>query len=127
MEAEHHLTKLMEENGWEITYMNNRKGSRYNPESKLPAIFTEMYEDLTGVAAKSYFMAGGTYARHLKNACAVGYWAHDLDSKAMQPEMPAGHGSAHQRDECISIDAHFQGIRILVHYLLAADRYLNEN
>ena len=125
MEAERHLTNLMEENGWEITYMNNRKGFRYDPESKLPDIFTKMYQELTGVEAKPYFMAGGTYARYLRNACAVGYWASDLQSKAVRPEMPAGHGGAHQRDECISIDSHFQGIRVLVHYLLAADEYIN--
>ncbi|MBQ8893075.1 MAG: Sapep family Mn(2+)-dependent dipeptidase [Clostridia bacterium] len=126
LETEAALTRLMEESGWRITYMHNRKGFKADPESPIPGTFTAIYKELTGADAKPYYMSGGTYARHLKNAFTVGSSAYDPNSKAICPEMPAGHGGAHQKDEFISIDGHFQGVRVLVHYLLACDRFLNE-
>ncbi len=125
LETEAAVTRLMEQSGWHVTYVLNRKGFRVDKNSPLPDIFTSIYHTLTGSEAKPYFMAGGTYARHLKNAYEVGCWAEDKDSKAVRPKMPTGHGGAHQNDECISIDTHFQAIRVLTHYILACDRYLN--
>ena len=126
LEAEERLTKLMEESGWKMTYMHNRPGFKVPKDNPMPDRFTAIYHELTGSDAKPYFMSGGTYSRALKNAFTVGAWAPDPDSKSIPPELPAGHGGAHQKDECISIDSHFQAVRVLVHYLLACDEYLNQ-
>ena len=125
-EAEQRLTKLLEDHGWEITYMSNRKGFRVDPESPLPDRFTALYHELTGSEGKPYFMAGGTYSRHLKNAFTVGGSAFVKNPTAIRPELPVGHGGAHQRDECIPIEGCFQAMRVLTHYILAADKYLNQ-
>lgn len=126
LEAEERLTKLVEKHGWEITYMSNRKGFRVDPDSPLPNHFTALYHELTGSDAKPYFMAGGTYSRHLKNAFTIGGHAFVKDLDAIRPELPAGHGGPHQRDECIPIEECFQAMRVLTHYILAADEYLNQ-
>lgn len=126
LEAEKRLTDLMEKSGWKMIYMHNRPGFKVPKESPMPEQFTAIYHELTGSDAKPYFMSGGTYSRTLKNAFTVGARALVPDSKAVCPELPAGHGGAHQKDECIPIDEHFQAVRVLVHFLLACDEYLNQ-
>lgn len=125
LKTEAEVTELLKKAGWEMTYVLNRKGYRNDPASPIPATLTGIYNEITGLQTKPYYMAGGTYARTLQNAFVVGVAAYDPDSKAVRPEMPAGHGGAHQRDETISVDWHFQAVRVMVHYLLACDEYLN--
>ena len=125
LETEKFVTELLKKQGWEMTYVLNRKGYLNDPSSPIPSTLTDIYNEITGLQTKPYYMAGGTYGRHLKNAFVVGVSAYDPESKAVRPEMPEGHGGAHQRDECISVDGHFQAVRTMVHYLLACDEYLN--
>ena len=70
-----------------------------------------------------YRMPGGTYGRYVKNAFPVGTCI-TLTEPTLP--MPAGHGSAHQRDESISIEGFFLGVRALAHGVLACDRILAE-
>ena len=68
------------------------------PEAKT---VVDVYRELTGDAgAKPYYSAGGTYARHLKNAVSVGTSLPGFGT----PELRVGHGGEHQPDECINID-----------------------
>ena len=60
-----------------------------------------IYRTLTGDAnAKPYYSAGGTYARHLKNAFSVGTSLPGYPT----PKMRVGHGGEHQPDECINVE-----------------------
>ena len=71
-------------------------------------------------------MAGGTYARRLKNAFSVGTYAFKVGEKEKSFKMPDGHGGAHQCDEMIDINAFFTALKIIVNYILACDRELCE-
>lgn len=126
LETENKITRLLQENGWRITFINNRKGFKADKTSLFPNAFVALYHALTGAKGKPYYMSGGTYARYLNNAFAVGTQAFDAGSRAVRLDLPEGHGGAHQRDEIASIDAYLQAVRVLVHYILESDRLLNE-
>ena len=61
----------------------------------------------------------------MKNTFTIGSWVADPDSKAIVPEMPAGHGGAHQRDEYRKLDDYLLGVRLLTHCILTCDREIN--
>ena len=60
--------------------------------------------------AQPYKTYGGTYARHLKNAFAMN---HSLPWDKSGLTLPAGHGGAHQSDECLATEALLGGIACL--------------
>lgn len=60
--------------------------------------------------ANPYKTYGGTYARRLKNAFAIN---HSLPWDKEALGLPAGHGGAHQSDECVSVEALLGGIGAL--------------
>ena len=41
-------------------------------------------------------------------------------------KMPEGHGGPHQCDERIDLEGFFEAVRILTHYVIAADELINE-
>ena len=98
------LAKAWEAEGWKIVYMFNREGFSADKNSPVPQIMLDICKELTGKEMKTYRMPGGTYARYLKNAFAVGTTAPIPDYTTPLLEIPAGRGGAHQRDESISID-----------------------
>jgi succinyl-diaminopimelate desuccinylase len=111
--------------GWALAERVNDPGFKVDPNSPIPALLTQTTREITGADAVPYWMAGGTYSRHLKNAFTVGASAEDPNSTTVAPEMPAGHGGAHQRDEYCTVDCLMQGIRLLVHCILACDQALH--
>ena len=106
---------------WEIIDLNNRPGFRADPESPVPGMMTQLYRELTGTEKEPFYMAGGTYARYLKNAFAVGTWADDPERETPRTQLPAGRGSAHQRDEAVDLAGFFQAVRLLTHAVIACD------
>lgn len=120
------LAQAWEKEGWKIVHMNNRPGFSADKNSPVPQIMIDICREITGKELRTYRMPGGTYARYLKNAFAVGTTASIPDSTASLPEIPAGHGGAHQRDECILIDTFFQGVRVLTHAVIQCDRALHK-
>lgn len=61
-----------------------------------------VYKEYTGnTEAKMRVNAGGTYAQLLPCAAEIGT---SINGGEHSFELPAGHGSVHQPDECISID-----------------------
>lgn len=70
------------------------------------------------VPFKSY---GGTYARKLRNAYGI---SHSVPGSDAMPELPAGHGSSHQSDECISIENLLKGIQCMALMIGRLDAYL---
>ena len=71
----------------------------YYLDPELPAIklLNGIYNELTGSDEKPYVMSGGTYARKLENAVAFGP---DFPNR----EHPSWVGTAHMKDEALSID-----------------------
>jgi len=124
-QLENAVHRAWEAIGFHVTYLNNRPGFLVDPDSPVPGMMKELYCEVTGEDKQTYYMAGGTYSRYLKNSFTVGVAAPDPESRAVRPEMPAGHGAAHQRDEMISVDGFFQGVRVMVHYILLLDQILN--
>lgn len=102
--------------GFDITYMNNRPGFSVSA-SPVPGIFKKLYEEATGTEKENYRMAGGTYSRYLKNSFTTGTILPGYPGM----ELPAGHGSAHGKDEAASVEGFLAGIKLLVKYVLACD------
>ena len=111
--------------GFDITDMNNRPGFRLEDDNPVPPVLCAIYKELTGVESEPQLLSGGTYSRVLKNSFSVGFRAHDPDSTTEKPELPAGHGAAHQRDECLIADNFFQSLRVVTNYVLACDEILS--
>ncbi len=105
---------------------NNRPGCSTDPASPFPAIFTEVFNTLAEKDRQPVRLSGGTYCRCLKNAFSVGDRATDPKKTVEKPELPTGHGGAHQPDEYIYVDSVFYAVRIIVHSLLACDKELNK-
>jgi len=89
--------------------------------SPIPGIFRKLYEETTGTEKDNYRMAGGTYSRYLKNSFTTG----TILPTCPRMELPAGHGSAHGKDEAASVEGFLQGIRLLAQYVLACDQINN--
>ena len=119
------LDKAWTEAGWSLTYRQNHHGAKVDPDNKLPELLTELTCQISGEEYKPYWMAAGTYSRHLKDGFTIGSRLPDRNSKAILPEFPAGHGGAHQRDEYCVIDDWILGLRLLTHFILASDREIN--
>ena len=101
---------------------DNRPGFSIDESSPYPAIFEEIYAEITGERLGRVTMAGGTYARKLTNAFSVGTYVIRKDRATPVFEMPEGHGGAHQCDECIDIEGFFEAV--LCSLLLEAIPYL---
>lgn len=125
-ELEEKLHKAWNSRGWTVDYLDNDEGFEADADHPVPKILTQVFNTITGFDAKPFRMSGGTYARHLKNAFSVGAAAGAADVEDTAPEMPAGHGGAHQRDEYININRFFRGLRILTHAVILCDKAIQE-
>ncbi|MBR5825877.1 MAG: Sapep family Mn(2+)-dependent dipeptidase [Clostridia bacterium] len=118
--------KTLSEVGFTVNKVENKAGFAIDDDSKMPGIFEDIYAEITGERLERVIMAGGTYARRLKNAFSVGTYAFKKGEKEKSFKMPDGHGGAHQCDEMIDINAFFTALKIIVNYILACDRELCE-
>lgn len=106
---------------WEIAVANDSPGYNHNG-SPLADAMLDVYKKLSGdEAAKPEYISGGTYSRHLKNAFSIGNYA---PYKAVKPDFPEGHGSYHQPDETIDIEALLESIKIIILFILECDAIL---
>lgn len=117
--AENNIIK----NGFIVVEKDNRPGF-YIEDEAFPSIFENIYEALTGERLGRVTMAGGTYARKLKNAFSTGTSVITKERKTSVFNMPDGHGGAHQCDECIDIEGFFLAVKILLNYIFACDKML---
>ena len=70
--------------------------------------------EVCGTDSAPYTLSGGTYAHCLPNGLAFGF------SGNKKPEdFPEGHGGAHGKDECVSLDRLQRGMRIYARSMLA--------
>ncbi len=106
---------------WDIAVANDSKGYNHNG-SPLADAMLDAYKYLSGDKNASVeYISGGTYSRHLKNAFSIGNYA---PYKAVKPDFPEGHGSYHQPDETIDIEALIESIKIIILFILECDAIL---
>lgn len=125
-DIENNSEEVLNKLGFDITYKDNRGGFSIDKNSKIPLELERIYAECTGVKLKSVLMSGGTYARRLKNAFSVGTFIIREDRESPVLRMPEGHGGAHQCDEMIDIEGFFEALRVIIHYILACDKIINE-
>ena len=113
--------EYLEKYGFAPVDKDNRPGFSIDESSPYPTVFENIYAELTGERLNRVTMAGGTYARRLKNAFSVGTYIIKKDRETPVFEMPEGHGGAHQCDECIDIEGFFEAVKVLLNYILACD------
>lgn len=116
--------RSLEKYGYIPVEKDNRPGFTINSDSPYPAIFEDIYAELTGERLKRVTMSGGTYARRLKNAFSVGTYIIKKDRETPVFQMPEGHGGAHQCDECIDIEGFFEAVKVLFNYVIVCDNII---
>ena len=108
---------------WTIDVVRASKGFLHSEDDPRMAAIVETYERISGeTGRKPLLIAGGTYARALKNAYSIGTVGY---YKAPPIELPAGHGGVHQPDEKISIAGLLEALKILVFMILELDGVIN--
>lgn len=123
LEAEQKLCEAWQKAGWTVPYVFNRKGYANSPDAPVVKILCDTFQNVTGRPAVPYYMAAGTYSRHLENAYTVGTCIL-LDGQISNLPMPAGHGGAHQSDEHTNIEGFFRAVRVLTHAVVRLDQQL---
>ncbi len=112
--------KSFAETGWNIKVEECMKGFSIADDSPVSDRLVEIYNSITGLNEKALRLGGGTYARKLENAFSVGTKV-PSEVKASFAEIPEGHGGVHQSDEMIDIEAFFDAVRIITHYIINMD------
>lgn len=123
-ELEKKAEKAFADMGWEISVDSNMKGFSIADDSPIPDRLVEIYNTVTGYETSAIRLGGGTYARKIENAFSVGTKTSRTDRKTPFMEMPAGHGGVHQSDEMIDLEAFFDAVRIITHYIINIDECL---
>ena len=113
------IGKACEESGLCLENARVSRPNYYPPESEVVQAMTRVFNTLAQKDAKPYAMAGGTYARKLKNA--FGFGMGGLEKPASVRFEP-GHGGAHQADEALYLPNLKRGMVILFMALLEADK-----
>ena len=82
----------------------------------------DVYMRYTGKTdAKMYVNAGGTYGQLLPCAAEIGT---SLNGGKPPFDLPVGHGSVHQPDECISVEGLLNAIELTTLMLLECDEIM---
>ena len=81
--------------GWELESLTDQPSLYVPLEDPLVATLLQVYRDETGDQTAPMTMGGGTYARSMTKGVAFGM---------MFPDRDPGDGSAHEKDECLSVD-----------------------
>ena len=116
------VTKTTQKN-WEVLFLRNSKGYVTDESGIIPTTIRDVYKYLSKTTdVKTLKISGGTYARMLKNAYAIGNIA---PYKTKPISLPDGHGGFHQPDEKLSIDGFLEGIKILVCMVMEIDALIN--
>ena len=115
--------RLIELKWTEPQGVNSSFPDKLSVEDKYVNALLKTFGSFFGVKeVSSYINAGGTYRQYLHSAVETG----TTSIWGTVSGMPAGHGGAHQPDECINIEGLLQAIELNMHMLLEADRISNE-
>lgn len=109
------LTVAADGYGMEIVKLGNVK-QPYLMDKNAPMVqlLAKIAKDVTGDTKEPYTIGGGTYAHRLPNAYIYG-----MDGNAKPEDFPEGHGSAHGKDEMVSLDRLQRAMRIYARAMLA--------
>ena len=114
------VKSFLESKGFDVKCYIGTEAFKIDPENPYAITFLESYRRLTGHPdAKAFYMAGGTYSRHLENSFSTG--ATYGKFRARFP-LPAGHGSAHESDEILGVSEWIEGMRIIGGILMDMDK-----
>lgn len=113
------ITHFFAQNNCTVTFENAKIGYLVPADNKYIEACLSAYSDFTGDGNPPvYINAGGTYGRKLPIAAEIGTtlrWG-------CPSGTPAGHGGAHQPDECISIDGFLEALELTVRMLIECDK-----
>lgn len=109
------LTVAAEGYGMEVAKVGNVKPP-YMMDKNAPMVqlLAKIAKEVTGDPKEPYTLGGGTYAHRLPNAYVYG-----MDGNGRPADFPAGHGSAHGKDEMVSLDRLQRAMRIYARAMLA--------
>ncbi len=108
--------------GWEMEIVRNSPGFKIPLGDPILEKLLAAYSRLTGQENPQPLLnAGGTYARCLPKAYAIGtcFW------RPIPFPLASGHGSCHQPDEVLPLDGHIDAIAVATEMLLEMDRCLH--
>ena len=118
--AKNRITEFFDNNSWSVEFVTESKPFIISADNEYILACIKAYQNFTGNAnAVTYVNAGGTYARYLPCAAEIGA---SIGGGKRPFELPTGHGSAHQPDECISIDGLLNAIELTMLMLLECDK-----
>lgn len=109
---------------WDINITDESSGYNIDDNNPVKRVLEDVFASISGIdGTEGFRIAGGTYARKLKNAFPIGTVAF---YKAGRINMPEGHGGVHQPDEMMNVDGFLEAIKILVCSLVEIDATINE-
>ncbi len=109
------LTAAAEGYGMEIVKLGNVKMPYLmDINSPMVQLLAKIANEVTGDNIEPYTIGGGTYAHRLPNAYIFG-----MDGNDVPEGFPEGHGSAHGKDEMVSLDRLQRAMRIYARTFLA--------
>lgn len=109
-------------NAWGYECLRKAAGYLLDENDPKKLAIEDVYASISGIEGKKGIkIAGGTYARELKNALPLGTVAYYLAEK---PDMPEGHGGVHQPDEMMHVGGFLEGIKILCCAILEFDKVI---
>ncbi len=114
-----------DKNGYDMSVVRLSPGFLLEDAPGIARCITEPFEHFTGRKnAKPFKNSGGTYARHLKNAYAIGTSALGERPKHEKSDLglPVGHGAVHQSDECISVEGLVNNAKVIAAIIYELDR-----
>ncbi len=115
------IKETFENIGFDIQIERNSEGFLISQNNKYLQALLKTYSECTGTAnPQPRVNAGGTYARHLKNAFSVGTCLLNY----CPIDLPSGHGGVHQPDEYININGFLDAIVIIIKMIVALDKEL---
>ena len=89
------LTAGIDGTGWTLEELTDQPSLYVPQDDPLVATLLQVYREETGDQTPPATMGGGTYARAMTKGVAFGM---------MFPDRDPGDGSAHEKDECLSVD-----------------------
>ena len=119
-EAKAKIISFFDNNDWSVAFVLESDPFIISESNPYIVACMNTYKDFTKKTdAKTIVNAGGTYARYLPCAAEIGT---SISGSKRLFDLPQGHGSVHQPDECISIDGLLNAIELTMLMLLECDK-----
>jgi len=115
------ICKYFSEKGWSPEVESDSAPCYIPADDPKVQVLSKIYAQVTGLDATPYVMGGGTYSRYLKNSVSFG-----PESHMTSLDLPAGHGGAHQPDECMNIAFFMNALKIYILSIIEVDKLLNK-